>query len=129
MKKTLVAKLVEKRPVHNDYGEVVRFEKGDVFEVGDSARLGRHDSCDIRPQSGLVSRLHAEIRRNGNSYPITDLASRNGIVIYGEDLVNPKALLSQEYKKPYVLEDGDHIVLGANLSHGAVYQFILEEKM
>jgi len=64
--------------------------KGDAVEneirlAGDTVRLGRNDKNEVVLDDGAngVSRFHAEIRPEGNSYVIVDLNSRNGVWING----------------------------------------------
>lgn len=63
--------------------------------------LGRDPSCGIVIVGRLVSRQHAAIRRQGTSYTLEDLGSRNGTAINGEILSGP-----------CTLRDGDMIDLG-----------------
>lgn len=64
--------------------------RGDAVEseirlAGDTVRVGRHNRNDIVLDDGLngVSRFHAEIRQEGNTYYVVDLNSRNGVWISG----------------------------------------------
>ena len=63
--------------------------------------LGRDQTCDIVIEGRLVSRQHAAISRNGSTYTLEDLGSRNGTAVNGETLNGPRAL-----------HDGDRIDLG-----------------
>ncbi len=55
-------------------------EAGAVFPVTRAvATIGRHRDCDIVLDQVTVSRYHAELHRDGDSYTITDAGSLNGI--------------------------------------------------
>ncbi len=60
--------------------------------------LGRHPDCEIIIDEGAVSRRHARIFREGDSYLVEDLQSRNGTE------VNNRAI-----HQPMRLFDGDQI--------------------
>ena len=49
--------------------------------------MGRHPECDIVLESGSVSRQHAKISKNGPSFVLEDLKSRNGTFVNGR-LIN-----------------------------------------
>ena len=72
-------------------------------------RIGRHSSNDLPVPDPSVSRQHAEIRRRGNTFSITDLDSMNGV------FVNNKA------RKHANLSDNDSIELG-----DVAFKFTLE---
>jgi PAS domain-containing protein len=74
--------------------------RGDAVEseirlAGGPVRVGRHARNDVVLDDSLngVSRFHAEIRAEGNSYVIVDLNSRNGVWIGGRR-IKDKAVLS-----------------------------------
>ena len=69
--------------------------RGPVF------RIGRGETCHLRPNSAQVSREHVEFTLSGGSVTVRDLGSRNGT------LVNGKALTG-----PCVLKDRDVITIG-----------------
>jgi len=69
--------------------------------VGPVFRIGRGETCHLRPNSDEVSREHAEFTVKDDSVILKDLGSRNGT------LVNGKALT-----EPYVLHDRDQIEIG-----------------
>lgn len=48
--------------------------------------LGRHPSCEIVLQSGVVSRRHAQILENHGTFYIEDLRSRNGTFVNGNQI-------------------------------------------
>lgn len=66
----------------------------------DSARIGRNGECDWRIPDGKISRVHAEVKREGSLVRIVDRSSRYGL------LVNGRSYQSR------VLEVGDIIKLG-----------------
>lgn len=55
--------------------------------------LGRHPECDIVLESGSVSRQHARISKNGPSFVLEDLKSRNGSFVNGRLINEPTKLL------------------------------------
>jgi FHA domain-containing protein len=63
--------------------------------------LGRSRDCDIQLSDANVSRQHAELRQEGTSYWIVDLASTNGIEVNGKRVKRAK------------LRDGDKVTLGS----------------
>jgi hypothetical protein len=74
--------------------------RGDAVEnevrlSGGPVRIGRHTGNDVVLDDSLngVSRFHAEIRPEGNSYVIVDLNSRNGVWIGGRRIKDKAALL------------------------------------
>src|SRR4029077_16372950 len=93
-------------PTHPDRGtqevnvpRLVVF-RGDAVEnevrlSGGPVRIGRHAGNDVVLDDSLngVSRFHAEIRPEGNSYVIVDLNSRNGVWIGGRRIKDKAALL------------------------------------
>jgi pSer/pThr/pTyr-binding forkhead associated (FHA) protein len=64
-------------------------------------RIGRGETCHLRPNSERVSREHAEISISDDRVVVRDLGSRNGT------LVNGKALT-----EPCVLKDRDLVQVG-----------------
>jgi pSer/pThr/pTyr-binding forkhead associated (FHA) protein len=70
-----------------------------VFDQ-EMARIGRNGECDWRIADGKISRLHAEVKREGDLVRIVDRSSRYGL------LVNGRSYQSR------VLEAGDIIKLG-----------------
>jgi hypothetical protein len=65
--------------------------------------IGRSSRCQIVLDDPLVSRRHAEMIVEPEAATIADLNSINGVHVNGEPLLG----------EPRLLEDGDHIVLGA----------------
>jgi adenylate cyclase len=73
-----------------------------VFDLGDRARiLGRAPDCDLVLNHESVSRAHARFTRDGDSWRISDLGSKNGV------RVNTYRIDEQK------LQDGDRIDLGS----------------
>ncbi len=66
----------------------------------DVVTIGRLSGCDIVIHDPGASRRHAEIRRDGNGYVITDLGSTNGT------MVNEATITERN------LEEGDRITIG-----------------
>ena len=64
-------------------------------------KIGRGETCHLRPASEQVSREHAEFSIDGDVVSVCDLGSRNGT------LVNGKAIT-----EPYVLKDRDLVQVG-----------------
>ena len=50
---------------------------------GERAVIGRSKDCDIQVSDPNVSRRHAEVRREGDSFVLVDLDSTNGIEVDG----------------------------------------------
>ena len=63
--------------------------------------IGRSRDCDLQLSDANVSRRHAELRQEGASYWIVDLASTNGIEVNGKRVKRAK------------LRDGDKVTLGS----------------
>src|SRR5271163_1911916 len=70
--------------------------------VGATFKIGRGETCHLRPNSEQVSREHAEFTISGESIVVRDLGSRNGT------LVNGKALTTEVCK----LKDRDLVQVG-----------------
>jgi hypothetical protein len=76
-------------------------DAGMSFTVNREAiSIGRHPESDIFLDDITVSRRHAEIRREGNSYSLLDTGSLNG------------TYLNRERIDASPLEDGDEIQIG-----------------
>src|SRR5262249_42335965 len=69
--------------------------------VGPKFKIGRGETCHLRPNSEQVSREHAEFTITGDAVMVSDLGSRNGT------LVNGKALTAE-----YRLKDRDLVQVG-----------------
>src|SRR5918998_1362748 len=59
---------------------------------GRSFKIGRGDQCQLRPNSDLVSREHAEIVVTDDRVTVRDLGSRNGTFVNGEVLTRERVL-------------------------------------
>ncbi len=70
--------------------------------AGPKFKIGRGETCHLRPNSEQVSREHAEFTIESNTVIVRDLGSRNGT------LVNGKALTTEAYK----LKDRDLVQVG-----------------
>ncbi|APW62183.1 FHA domain-containing protein [Paludisphaera borealis] len=70
--------------------------------VGPKFKIGRGETCHLRPNSEQVSREHAEFTINGDVVTVGDLGSRNGT------LVNGKALTTETCQ----LKDRDLVQVG-----------------
>ncbi len=70
--------------------------------VGPTFKIGRGETCHLRPNSEQVSREHAEFTLIGETISVRDLGSRNGT------LVNGKALTSDSCR----LKDQDLVQVG-----------------
>jgi predicted component of type VI protein secretion system len=70
--------------------------------VGPRFKIGRGETCHLRPNSEQVSREHAEFTINGDTVAVRDLGSRNGT------LVNGKALTADACR----LKDRDLVQVG-----------------
>ena len=64
--------------------------------VGPVFRVGRNDTCHLRPQSEQVSREHAEIAIGEAGVFVRDLGSRNGTFVNGKPITEPHALKNGE---------------------------------
>ena len=71
----------------------------------DRTIIGRVPTCDVVLPDHLVSRQHAEIRRESFGYAVRDLGSSNGTFVNGQRL-------SAAESRP--LRDGDTLRLGAS---------------
>ena len=60
-------------------------QAGKRYELkGEKCILGRHPECNIHIEVGAVSRNHCQVLREGNSYFVEDLGSRNGTFLNDE---------------------------------------------
>ena len=69
---------------------------------GSRALLGRSRECDVVLDDPNVSRRHAELRREGDTWVVADLGSTNGVRVNGHQV--PEA----------ALEPGDQLELGVS---------------
>mgnify|MGYP001589271287 FL=1 len=75
---------------------------GRAYELGDIVSIGRNSTQTIQLLDRLCSKEHALIRRQGGSYTIRDLGSRNGT------FVNSRGVTSD-----IPLVEGDEITIGS----------------
>jgi pSer/pThr/pTyr-binding forkhead associated (FHA) protein len=74
---------------------------GESFEaIGDRTLIGRSPECDVFLDDVTVSRRHAELVRDGQTFTIRDLGSLNGT------FVNKRRIETS------VLEDDDEVQIG-----------------
>ncbi|MGB8646370.1 MAG: FHA domain-containing protein [Anaerolineae bacterium] len=66
--------------------------------------IGREVGCDLLLADGRVSRRHARLDWNGQGFLLSDLQSRNGILLNGQSI-----------KSPLALKSGDRIAVGSSL--------------
>lgn len=59
-------------------------------------RIGRGETCHLRPNSERVSREHAELIVQGDSVTVRDLGSRNGTLVNGKALTQPVSLKDRD---------------------------------
>jgi hypothetical protein len=58
----------------------------------DVTLIGRHPDCAIALPSSTVSRRHAQIRREGSQYFLSDLSSTNGTLLNREPVIGEELL-------------------------------------
>lgn len=78
------------------------FHNGQSFALSDDVLLGRNPDNYICLPEKRVSRQHARIRRQGNTFAIEDLNSTNGVLVQGKRI--PPQMLHN-------LQDGDEIIV------------------
>jgi predicted component of type VI protein secretion system len=64
--------------------------------VGPSFKIGRGETCHLRPNSEQVSREHAEFTIAADSVVVRDLGSRNGTLVNGKALTAECRLKDQD---------------------------------
>src|SRR5262249_7437080 len=64
--------------------------------AGPVFRIGRGETCHLRPNSERVSREHAEFRIGDEGVVVRDLGSRNGTLVNGKALTEPCALKDRD---------------------------------
>ncbi len=69
--------------------------------TADTILIGRHQDCDVVLADMTVSRRHAEIRRVGDAFTVTDLGSLNGTYVNRTPIDHSQ------------LADGDVLLVGA----------------
>jgi len=78
-------------------------DQGRAFQVTALTTIGRSSTNSIQLSGEKVSRRHATIAAEGNSFIITDHGSRNGVLVNGRHVDHT------------VLASGDHIAIGTSL--------------
>lgn len=76
---------------------------GMVLMERDTVVVGREEQSDLWLADSSVSRRHAEFRRVGDGYEVSDLGSTNGTIVNGERV------------RTHLLQSGDSIKLGSYL--------------
>lgn len=76
-------------------------------------RIGRGETCHLRPNSERVSREHAEFLLNGDQLQVRDLGSRNGTLVNGKPISDLTTLVRGDSVQVgpltfAVAHDGDH---------------------
>src|SRR5947209_14142385 len=64
--------------------------------LGPVFRIGRGETCHLRPNSEQVSREHAEFTVAGDQLQVRDLGSRNGTLVNGKALTEPCTLKDRD---------------------------------
>ena len=64
--------------------------------LGPVFKIGRGDTCHLRPNSELISREHAEFTIGADSVGLRDLGSRNGTLVNGKALTPPSQLKDRD---------------------------------
>jgi pSer/pThr/pTyr-binding forkhead associated (FHA) protein len=64
--------------------------------VGPVFRIGRGETCHLRPNSAQVSREHAEFTITPEGVTVRDLGSRNGTLVNGKALTRPQMLKDRD---------------------------------
>jgi hypothetical protein len=68
------------------------YEPGTVFEINESATLGRSPTADVRIDDPYASSAHARIFPRGQFMYIEDMGSTNGTYLNGRQLRKPEQL-------------------------------------
>jgi pSer/pThr/pTyr-binding forkhead associated (FHA) protein len=64
--------------------------------VGEIFKIGRGETCHLRPNSEQVSREHAEFAITGDNVSVRDLGSRNGTLVNGKALTEACTLKDRD---------------------------------
>src|SRR5260370_41545619 len=64
--------------------------------AGPIFKIGRGETCHLRPNSEQVSREHAEFTVTTDKGLLRDLGSRNGTLVHGKALTEPDALKDRD---------------------------------
>lgn len=67
--------------------------------TGPVFRIGRDPTCQLRPSSAEVSRLHTEFALGADAVTVQDLGSRNGTILNGRQVTEPTVLKSGDLVK------------------------------
>ena len=86
--------MIETRQIDNQglSGNIlkVKIERGESpkseYYFKDSFTIGRSEDCSIRIDSNVVSRVHAEVKKEGNKWLLTDKNSSNGTFLSGKKI-------------------------------------------
>jgi pSer/pThr/pTyr-binding forkhead associated (FHA) protein len=68
----------------------MNFAPGTVFEIGESATLGRTGNADVPIEDPFASAAHARIFPRGQFMYIEDMGSTNGTYLNGRVLRRPE---------------------------------------
>ena len=71
-------------------GEAIPYELDDDVTV-----LGRAPECQIQLDSNMVSRRHAQVTREGDSFFLEDLGSGNGTFLNGKRLAGADPIAAE----------------------------------
>lgn len=80
-------------------GSLVLLQDGQAVPcplTGAETVLGRHPECQIQLNSNMVSRKHARVVREGNSFVLEDLGSGNGTFLNGRKIEGPTELKHED---------------------------------
>jgi hypothetical protein len=86
--------------------------------------LGRSTECDVTLLDGQVSRVHAEVRRQGHTWIVKDMESKNGVVVNAALIKGEKILLRNDeiqLGSSLFLFDSDFDLQNATFSDKSVY--------
>src|SRR6516165_5050361 len=64
--------------------------------IGPNFKIGRGETCHLRPNSEQVSREHAEFTLTADTVSVRDLGSRNGTLVNGKALTEPCQLKDRD---------------------------------
>jgi len=66
--------------------------------------IGREPGCEVQIKSLGISRQHARLKVEGNSFWITDLKSTNGVIVNGQK-INTEQLYPIELDHPFIIHE------------------------
>src|ERR1700684_515019 len=64
--------------------------------VGPKFKIGRGETCHLRPNSEQVSREHAEFSLTADTVSVRDLGSRNGTLVNGKAITDATSLKDRD---------------------------------